>query len=136
MAGNPNWRKGGPSPNKSGRPRGLVEKRARVTNALLRDAEKIARVVSDAALEQDMTAASLVLARAVPTLKPEGPVVKFELDSSLPLSQQMQQVLNAMANGELNTDAGKMILDGIRQLAEVRATDELEARLAALEAKA
>lgn len=34
-AGNPNWKKGMPSPNKNGRPRGIVDKRTRVTQALM-----------------------------------------------------------------------------------------------------
>jgi hypothetical protein len=43
--GNPNWRKGMSSPNPSGRPKGIVDKRHKVTQALLNDAHEIANVV-------------------------------------------------------------------------------------------
>lgn len=60
-AGNPNWKKGMPSPNKNGRPRSIVDKRTRVTQALMDDAPKVARVVIDAALAGDVQAAGLGL---------------------------------------------------------------------------
>ncbi|MGE0582994.1 MAG: DUF5681 domain-containing protein [Steroidobacteraceae bacterium] len=115
--------KPGVSGNPRGRPRGIVEKRARVTNALLRDAAKIAEVVSAAAQGGDMTAAALVLARSVPALKPEGSLVQFELDTSAPLAKQIEQVTQAVANSELTIEEGKQIADVIRQLAEVRALE-------------
>lgn len=115
--------KPGVSGNPRGRPRGIVEKRARVTNALLRDAAKIAEVVSAAAQGGDMTAAALVLARSVPTLKPEGSLVQFELDTSAPLAKQIEQVTQAVANSELTIEEGKQMADVIRQLAEVRALE-------------
>ncbi|MCP5329298.1 MAG: DUF5681 domain-containing protein [Steroidobacteraceae bacterium] len=115
--------KPGVSGNPRGRPRGIVEKRARVTNALLQDAAKIAEVVSAAAQGGDMTAAALVLARSVPTLKPEGSLVEFALDTSAPLATQMAQVTQAVANGDLTVEEGKHLTDMIRQLAEVRALE-------------
>ncbi len=115
--------KPGVSGNPRGRPRGIVEKRARVTNALLQDAAKIAEVVSAAAQGGDMTAAALVLARSVPTLKPEGSLVEFALDTSAPLATQMAQVTQAVANGDLTVEEGKQVSDMIRQLAEVRALE-------------
>ena len=70
-----------------------------------------------------MTAAALVLARSVPTLKPEGSLVEFALDTSAPLATQMAQVTQAVANGDLTVEEGKHLTDMIRQLAEVRALE-------------
>ena len=112
--------KPGVSGNPRGRPRGIVEKRARVTNALLRDAAKIAEVVSAAAQGGDMTAAALVLARSVPALKPEGSLVQFELDTTAALAKQLEQVTQAVADGRLTMEQGREFADMIRQLAEVK----------------
>ena len=112
--------KPGVSGNPRGRPRGIVEKRARVTNALLRDAAKIAEVVSAAAQGGDMTAAALVLARSVPALKPEGSLVQFERDTTAALAKQLEQVTQAVADGRLTMEQGREFADMIRQLAEVK----------------
>src|SRR5690606_39812866 len=78
--GNPKWVKGGPSPNPAGRPRGVLDKRTKVSQALADDAPAIARVVIDAALEGDMQAASLVLSRIAPTLRAQSQPVSFDFD--------------------------------------------------------
>lgn len=70
--GNPSWVKGGRSPNPSGRPKGVLDKRTKVTQALADDAPAIVRVVVDAALEGDMQAAGLVLSRIAPILRSEN----------------------------------------------------------------
>lgn len=62
-AGRPDWKPGMKSPNTPGRPRGIVDKRTRVTQALKDDAHAVARVVIDAALGVDVQAAGLVLVR-------------------------------------------------------------------------
>lgn len=133
--GNPAWVKGGPSPNPAGRPKGIVDKRQKVQVALMDDAPAIARVVIDAALEGDMQAASLVLARIAPTLRSQTQPVTFDFDASAPIARQVEQVLDGIASGAVPADIGKQIIDAIGALSAVRATEELEARLAALEAK-
>lgn len=79
-AGNPNWRKGMNSPNPQGRPKGIIDKRMKVNQSLLADADDIAKVVIQSALSGDMQAASLVLSRIAPTLKAQTETVQFELD--------------------------------------------------------
>jgi hypothetical protein len=102
---------------------------------LMDDAPAIARVVIDAALEGDMQAASLVLARIAPTLRSQTQPVTFDFDASAPIARQVEQVLEGIASGAVPADIGKQIIDAIGALSAVRATEELEARLAALEAK-
>lgn len=133
--GNPSWVKGGPSPNPSGRPKGIIDKRQRVSQALADDAPAVARVVIDAALEGDMQAASLVLARVAPALRPQGQMVCFDFDSSAPVARQVEQVLAAIAGGEVSPDVGKQIIDAIGALSQIRAVEELEQRIIELEAR-
>ncbi|WJS98917.1 DUF5681 domain-containing protein [Novosphingobium humi] len=134
-AGNPSWTPGCKSPNPSGRPKGIIDKRVKVTQALLDDAHSVARVVIDAALEGDIQAASLVLARVAPALKSTMEKVAFDFDASAPVATQVEQVLQAIADGAVSADVGKQIIDAISALSSVRATEDLQARIEALEAK-
>ena len=129
------WERGGPSPNPSGRPKGIVDRRTRVSQALMDDAPAVARVVVDAALEGDMQAASLVLSRIAPVLRGQMEKVAFEFDATAPVARQVEQVLAAVARGQVAPDVGKQIIDAVQALSTIRATEELEARLAALEQK-
>ncbi len=133
--GNPHWKKGMKSPNPAGRPKGIVDKRMRVSQALVDDAPKIARVVIDAALEGDIQAASLVLSRVAPALRAQTELVQFDFDATAPIAQQVEQVLQGIAEGRVPTDVGKQIIEAIGSLSAVRMTDELERRLEALEEK-
>ncbi|MBB3230958.1 DUF5681 domain-containing protein [Halomonas stenophila] len=131
--GNPGWHKGMKSPNPKGRPKGIVDKRHKVTQALLNDAQEIATVVIEKAKEGDLQAASLILARVMPTLAAQAEKVQFNLDTSAPLAQQVEQVLAATAEGEIAPDNAKRIIEVIGALGAIRQMDDIEARLKALE---
>lgn len=133
--GNPAWTKGGPSPNPSGRPPGIVDKRSKVTQALMDDAPAIARVVIDAALEGDMQAATLVLSRISPALRSQAQPVTFDFDASAPIGRQVEQVLEGIASGAVPPDVGKTIIDAIGTLGSVRVAEELEQRIIELETR-
>jgi hypothetical protein len=128
------WVKG-QSGNPKGRPPGRTDARTKITRALLDDAPAVARVVIDAALEGDLQAASIVLARCAPALRPEGYPVQFPFDASAPIAQQIEAVLQAMAGGAIAPDVGKQIIDAIGTLSNARAVEELESRIITLEAK-
>ena len=134
-AGNPNWKKGMPSPNKAGRPRGVLDRRTKVTQALMDDAPKVARVVIDAALAGDVQAAGLVLSRVAPALRAQTERVEFDFDASASVTEQAESVLQAIADGKVAPDVGKQILDGISTLYGIKQIAELETRLQALEDK-
>ncbi len=145
----PNWMKGfvpnipaqghrwvkGQSGNPRGRPPGRVDARTKITRALLDDAPAVARVVINAALEGDLQAASLVLARVAPALRQEAYPVQFPFDPSAPIARQIEQVLAAMAGGAVPPEVGKQTIDAIGTLSNARAVEELEARIITLEAK-
>lgn len=121
------------SPNPKGRPRGIVDKRTRVTQALMDDAPAIARVIIDAALAGDVQAAGLVLSRVAPALKAQAERVQFEFDPKASVTEQAEAVLTAIASGEVSPDMGKQIIDAISALYGIKQIAELEERLAALE---
>ena len=127
------WEKGMASPNPNGRPRGIVDKRSKIAKALADDASSIVRVVIDAALEGDMQACNLVLARIAPTLKPQAERVAFDLDATAPVAVQIESVIAAVADGTLAPDVGQVIIASLGRLADARAVAELEARIARLE---
>ena len=129
------WVKGMPSPNPRGRPPGIVDKRTKVTQALADDAPSVARVVIDAALEGDMQAAGIVLSRVAPPIKSQAERVQFELSSDLPLADQAQQILQAIADGKVDPETGKTLIGCIQSVAGIRAVEELEQRIITLEAK-
>lgn len=134
--GSSKWVKGMKSPNPAGRPRGIVDKRTRVTQALMDDAPAITRVVIDAALAGDIQAAGLVLSRIAPVLRAQTERVEFDFDACAPVARQVEQVLQAISEARVSADVGKQIIEAIGALSAVRAVDELERRLQALEDRA
>lgn len=131
--GNPDWQPG-VSGNPRGRPPGRPDKRLLATAAMLDEMRGIVAVLVGKALEGDTNAASIVLSKVLPSVKAQAEKVSFEFDASQPISDQVAQVLDAVAAGAVAPDVGRLIIDSIKSLADVRATEELAARIEALEA--
>lgn len=131
--GNPAWVKNGPSPNPKGRPAGVPDKRLLATQAALDEMRNIVAMLVGRALEGDTNAASIVLSKVLPSVKAQAEKVNFAFDATAPISEQVAQVLDAVAAGAVAPDVGRLIIDSIKSLADVRASEELEARIAALE---
>lgn len=121
------------SPNPRGRPKGIIDKRQRLSKAMLEDADAVVSVVMERAKDGDMSAAALVLARVAPALRLVAPTVEFPFDARAPLSAQVESVLQAIADGKVAPDVGKQIIEAIGQLGSIRQVDDLEARIRALE---
>lgn len=134
-SGNPAWTPGMRSPNPAGRPKGIVDKRAKLAQRMLADAEGIVSALIEKALEGDTPAASLILGRVLPSLRSQAEKVTFDFDATAPVVRQVEQVLTAIASGAVAPDVGRQIIEAIGALSAIRATEELEARLAVLEAK-
>jgi hypothetical protein len=132
-AGNPGWKPGCASPNPKGRPAGIPDRRLLATQQMLDEMRNIVSVLVGKALEGDTNAASLVLARVMPSVKAQAEKVQFDYDSSAPASEQVAAVLDGVAQGKLAPDVARLIIDSIKSLAEVRTTEQLEARIIALE---
>lgn len=132
--GNPGWYPGMKSPNPAGRPKGSTP-HTKLMQRMLDDADGVVDAVVAKALEGDTGAASLILSRLVPALKAQSEKVQFNFDASAPVSEQVEAVLASISDGVVAPDVGKQIIEAIGALAQVRATEELEARIAALEEK-
>lgn len=131
--GRPDWEPGMNSPNPMGRPKGIVDKRMKINQALLDDAQKVVAVVIRNALEGDMQAASLILSRVTPALKLQAEKVNFDFDPKATMTEQVEAILLAISNGAVSPDTGKQIIDTISALAGIKQLDELERRISQLE---
>jgi len=76
--GNPDWIKGMKSPNPKGRPKGIIDKRQRLSRTMLEDASEITRMVVDKAKDGNLQAATIVLSRVLPALSPQTEKVQFD----------------------------------------------------------
>lgn len=131
--GSPNWKKGMKSPNPAGRPKGIVDRRTKMTQTILEDVTAILRVVKENALNGDTAAAALLLSKVMPSLRSQAERVEFDYDATASISKQVESVLDAVAKGLVAPDVAKSIVETIGTLSQIRATEELEARIAALE---
>lgn len=128
----------GTSGNPAGKPKGAKHHATRMIEKLLEDgAAEIAKTVVDQAKAGDMTAARMVLDRLAPAAKERAITLELPSDTSTAagISAAHQAVLEAVSRGELTPGEGATlagILEGRRKALE---TQELEQRIAALEAK-
>ena len=129
------WYPGMKSPNPAGRPPGQ-NKQTKLLNRMLEEAGEVMDAVLAKAKEGDPASAGLVLSRILPTLRAQSQTVAFDLDPTLPLAAQVEQVLLAISTGKLAPDIGRQIIEAIGTLGNIRAVEDLESRLVILEAKA
>jgi Family of unknown function (DUF5681) len=130
------WAPGMASPNPSGRPKGIVDKRQKLQSAFAEDGVAIVKVVIGKALEGDMQAANIALARIAPPIKAQAERVQFELSSDVSLSEQARQILAAVAQGKVDAETGRVLIGCIQSVAGIKAIEELEQRIITLEEKA
>ena len=116
----------------SGNPGGRSSKAAELRKKLESSADNAVQTIMDAAKDGDMAACRLILDRVVPPSKPVYAPVAFELDNS-DLPSAARSVIEAIAAGELPADQGKMILDGLANVAKIIEITELEQRISSLE---
>lgn len=124
------------SPNPSGKPADFGVARTKITKLLLDKAGGILEKQIAKALEGDSAAAQLVLSRVIAPLKANSGRVKFDFDTWLPISAQVERVLEAVATGKVSSEVGQQIVAAIGTLLSVRAAEELELRIVMLESKA
>ena len=116
-----------------GRPPGrgpVAEMRA----LLATDLDKIVDTLKSQALAGDAQAIRIILDRVLPTLRP----VELPTTLALPqgtLTEQGRAVLAAIAAGDLAPGQGATVLAALSTLAKLAEADELDRRVAALEAR-
>jgi uncharacterized protein DUF5681 len=128
--------KPGQSGNPKGRPRGVRNKATLAALALMtEEAESITRVAVEAALGGDLVAVRLILDRLVPPAKERHVVLRGFPDTSTAagISAASVAVLEAVAAGELTPGEGSAMASLLESRRKALETQELEARIAALE---
>ncbi|MDH2135089.1 hypothetical protein N5J77_28590 [Sphingobium yanoikuyae] len=131
--GNPAWVKGMKSPNPAGRKPGSTAQTI-LLKRMLENADGIVDMLISKAMEGDTNSASLILSRIMPSIKAQAQKVAFDFDHTAPASQQVEQVIAAIADGTVPADIGRQIIDAISSLSAIRVGEQLEARIEALEA--
>lgn len=131
--GNPKWVKGMKSPNPAGRPPGSTAQ-SKLVQRMLENADGILDVIIEKALAGDSNSASLILSRVTPSLKAVARPVEFDFDPEAPVSRQVEMVIAAIADGSVPADIGRQVIDAISNLGSMRMQEDLEARIAVLEA--
>ena len=122
----------GVSGNPRGRPRNAGQLGALRKRIEARTPEIIDRLVQ-AALSGDVQAASVLIGRVLPPMKPTEPSIPGLAIPSLDAAPEA--VLSALARGTLTTDQVTAISQLVSALARAKETAELENRITALEAR-
>lgn len=126
--------KPGQSGNPAGRKPGTGEVAA-LRAAIAQHVPTILENLAAAALAGDVGAARLLLERVLPPIKAQEQAAPVALPADGSLTEQGRAVVQAVAGGELAPSQGAALLGALGTLAKLAETDELAARIAALEAK-
>ena len=133
-ANSTSWR-----PGVSGNPKGRTPGTGKVATLREQINEALPGIVKamvDRALEGDPGAARLLVERVIPALRPEERPVAVNMTADAPLADQGRALLTAVATGELAPSQASTLLAGLSTMAKLIETDELAARVAALEERA
>lgn len=127
-------------PNESGNPRGRPpgsrNKRTQLLDKIMQaddNARHIIETLVSKAQGGDTAAAEILLKRYQPPPRSSLQPVQFDLDSSASPLQQCQQILAAVAAGDLAPDVGQSLISAVTALARIAELAELEQRIADLE---
>lgn len=132
QAGGRKWRPG-ESGNPKGRPIGSGPA-AKLRAAIAKDAPDIIRKLIELAKAGDVRAARVLMERTVPALKAEAlPVMVGGIDAGT-LTERAHAALQAVGRAEVSPETAAQLLAALAALAGIREADELESRIAALEA--
>jgi hypothetical protein len=105
-----------------------------VRAALDEAAPDVTSKVIQAARGGDMQACRIVMERVHAPKRSRAEPVKFNLDTTKSYIEQAVQVMRAMADGELDPETGKVVMECLSTAAVLTQHSEFEARIYALEA--
>lgn len=124
----------GQSGNPQGRPKGIPTAAMRLRKAIADHLPEIIQQLVIRAREGDVAAASLLLSRALPPLRPEAPAQPLE-EAGHTLEERAETVAQAALSGEVSPTAAADLMGILATQARIKELVELEGRIAALEAK-
>lgn len=130
------WQKG-QSGNPKGKPKGARNKATLMALAVLeKDVEAIANKVVDAALGGDLQAARFILERLIPPAKERPIHVKLpDIENILAINLAHQEIMMLVGQGDLLLTEATILSNLLEQKRKAIETQELEQRIANLEAK-
>jgi hypothetical protein len=123
VSGNPKGRPPGPSPQ------------AKLLRRMLDESDDILTAILAKAKEGDAASAQIVLSRVTPVLKAAAEKVQFDFRTDVPLSEQAEAVMAAVASGAVDPETGKLLIGCLQSVSGIRAVEDLEQRIIQLEAK-
>ena len=125
--------KPGASGNPRGRKPGTTTKAGKLRDGIASDLPEIIATLTGLAKAGDVSAARLLLDRALPVLRPCSAPVAVALGADL--TQASGAVLAALADGIIGTDQASDLAAVLSSLARVKEVTELENRVTALESR-
>jgi hypothetical protein len=129
------WRPG-ESGNPNGKPKGCKHKATQLVEAMLSgEAEGIARKAIEGALAGDTTCLRLCLERLAPPVRESAITVKLPTVNGIEdATQALAAILQQVAQGTVTPGEGAAVADLLETYRRTLETQELERRVAALEA--
>ena len=123
----------GQSGNPAGKPKGAKDKRTALRELLQPHAAQLVQKAVKLALDGDTTALRICIDRIIPAAKAKDSPISLEGLTGSP-TEQAQAVVNALTTGALTPDEANSVMTVLTAQMRVIEVDELEKRIAALEA--
>ncbi len=139
MSNDNNGKKPAPQPRyMGGRPKGAVNKRTLVRQALMKTyglegEEGFWIAIAMQAKAGDMQAAEMIASRLYPKLKPQAEAVTLSKPLDGSLADSARSILQMASTGELTPDTASELLGVLADVAKVVEVQELQQRLERLE---
>jgi hypothetical protein len=126
----------GVSGNPNGRPKGVVDKRTRLSGLLESHAEALVQKAVDLALKGDSQALRLCIERLIP--RPKDETVSIPMEGPFPtntegLLQFSQKIMEIMTNGTTTPQEALTLMAIVENIRKLIETSDLSQRLEAIE---
>lgn len=125
QGGHTKW-KPGQSGNPAGKKPGTRNRKTLLLQELERDGSALAAAIKAKALEGDASCMSLWLSRLEPAARTRGETVEFNFRPDATPAQNIEEVMKAVAAGEMSVETGAQLISGIEKLANVRVAEVTE----------
>jgi hypothetical protein len=123
--------KPGKSGNPAGRPKGIPNPQAKLRKSIEEQLPEIITRLAQAALGGDVQAASLLLSRCLPPVKPES--LSMSIPDAGSMADRAEQIASEVMAGNLSATAAGELMGVLVAQAKILETSELAERLAVLE---
>ena len=122
----------GKSGNPAGKPRGALSPSGRLRQAIAADLPNILATLRDRALDGDVQAASLLLSRCLPPLRPQSEAEDVPV-TGVSLTERAEGIAAAALSGDLSPTAANELIAVLAQQGRIIETAELAERITRIE---